>query len=233
MERVYGVLEEVTKKKILISTPAYDRKVDVPYMLSILDTTRLLEAEGYEVHIQIPMQGSLLVHSRNKILQRFIELECDYALLVDSDLGWEPESVLRLIAADKEISGGVYPARDGRGFKFKPSVEEDGRIFRCPETQLLKVEAIPAGFLLLKRSAILTMREKYPELRYISSDTNSEEYCLFNTEVYDEKFWGEDYIFCRNARNAGLDIWIDPTILFNHSGIEGRLLDILTTEKPS
>lgn len=235
MERIYGVREELRKKKILISTPAYDRKVEVPYMLSMLDTVRLLEMEGFEVHVQIPMQGALLVHTRNAILQRFIDLECDYALLVDSDIGWDPESVMRLIVADKEISGGVYPARDGKGYKFEACSEQDGRIIRCPETNLLKMNFIPAGFMLLKRSAIEKMQQRFPELYYEpkNSDSNfTKGYCLFNTEVWGNEFWGEDCVFCRRARETGLEIWIDPTIEFNHAGIVGKLMDILTTDKP-
>lgn len=235
MERVYGVLEELNKKKILISTPAYDRKVDVPYMLSILDTVRILEMEGFEVHVQIPMQGALLVHTRNEILQRFMDLNCDYALLIDSDLGWNPESVVRLLFADKEISGGVYPARDG-GYRFVAKTEEDGKIVRCPETQLLKMDYIPAGFMLIKRSAIEKMQQKFPELYYEPKDPNSTHtngYCLFNTEIWNGEFWGEDYTFCRRARETGIDIWVDPLIEFNHAGIEGKLMDMLTTDKPN
>jgi glycosyltransferase involved in cell wall biosynthesis len=235
MERVYGVREQVKKKSILISTPAYDKKVGVPYMLSILDTVRFLEAEGFEVHVQLPIDGALLVHTRNEILQRFMDLECDYALLVDSDIGWDPDAVMRLIIADKEISGGVYPARDGRGYKFIASTEEDGKIIRCPETQLLKMQYIPAGFMLLKRSAIEKMQQKFPELYYEPKSPQSifsKGYCLFNTEVFDGEFWGEDYVFCRRAHEAEIDIWVDPLIEFNHSGISGKMMDVLTTTKP-
>lgn len=236
MERIYGVREEIKKKKILISTPAYDQKVNVAYMLSILDTVRLLEIEGFEVHVQLPTQGALLVRSRNEILQRFMELECDYALLVDSDLGWDPDAVTRLIIADKEISGGVYPARDGKGYKFEAQTEEDGKIIRCPETQLLKMKYIPAGFMLIKRSAIEKMQNKYPELYYKPKNQFSEAsegYCLFNTEVWEGEFWGEDYVFCRRAKDAGIDIWVDPLIEFNHNNIIGKMMDVLTTNKPT
>lgn len=236
MERIYGVREEQKKKKVLISTPAYDRKVDVAYMLSIIDTVRLLEIEGFEVHVQMPMQGALLVHTRNEILQRFMDLECDYALLVDSDLGWDPEAVMRLIIADKEISGGVYPARDGKGYKFGACTEDDGKIIRCPETQLLKMNFIPAGFMLVKRSAIEKMQQQFPELYYEPKNINSSfsrGYCLFNTEVWNGEFWGEDYVFCQRARDSGVDIWVDPLIEFNHAGIEGKMMDVLTTDKPT
>jgi hypothetical protein len=52
---------------------------------------------------------------------------------------------------------------------------------------------------------------------------------LFALEVYEGEFWGEDYVFCRRAAEAGVDIWVDPMIEFNHAGIEGRLFDALTT----
>jgi len=36
----------------------------------------------------------------------------------------------------------------------------------------------------------------------------------------------------RNVRNAGVDIWIDPLIQFNHAGNVGCFLETLTEQKP-
>lgn len=233
MEKVFGA-NEFRKPTILISTPSYDERVDIAYMLSVLDTVRLLESNGFEVDLQIPMSSALVAHTRNAIVQRFMDNNFDYLLMVDSDLGWAPEAVLKLIESNKEFCGGVYPSRDGGGFKFRPSTEEDGKIIICPETKLLKMEYIPAGFILLKRSVIEKMYDRFPELRYEPKSPNSihsKGYCLFNTEVWEGEFWGEDYTFCRRAKEVGLEIWVDPMIPFNHAGVRGLLMNVLTTDK--
>ena len=240
MEQIYGMENNTgassdfsTKTGVLIATPTYDSKVNVSYMMALIETIRLLEAEGFAVDVQIPSNSALVVHSRNAILQRFMELNGDYLLMVDSDLAWDPKAVLNLIKTQKEFCGGVYPDRNQRGFLFKPVLrEEDNSICVCEQTGLLKMEQIPAGFMLLKRSAIEKMQFQFPELKYKSEIVADDRgYCLFNTEVWDGKFWGEDYVFCHRAREAGIDIWIDPTIEFSHCGIYGKLMDILTTNQ--
>lgn len=220
-------------KKIVIATPAYSGKVNVQYAIALSETVSLLEMHGFEVMIRISIGGSLLVADRNRILQMFWDTGADHLLMVDSDLGWNPQSVIRLIKAGKDISGGVYPSRKEGIFNFRPILEEDGRLEMCKLTGLLKMEYIPAGYLLISRSALSKMREKHPELAYSPKDERNKSeaaYCLFNTEVWDGEFWGEDYVFCRRAAQAGLEIWVDPLIEFDHDGKIGRLSDILTDD---
>ena len=221
-------------KKVFIATPAYQGKVHVQYALALNDTCTLLRMHGFEVTIRMPVGGSLLVADRNRLVQMFWDSGCDYMLCVDSDLGWDPNAVMRLIEADKDVSGGVYPTRDKSGFNFRPAVESSGKIVMCKDTLLLQMEYIPSGFLLIKRNVIATLRDKYPELYYCPKDINSDQtsgYCFFNTEVYDGEFWGEDYVFCRRLREAGFDIYVDPLIEFDHAGTVGSLIQVLTTDK--
>lgn len=221
-------------KKIFIGTPAYDGKVHVQYAMSLLDTDQLLRMQGFEVLVRMPVGGSLLVADRNRLIQMFWESGADYLLCVDSDLGWDPRAVLRLIESKKDFSGGVYPTRNGKGFTFRPCLEPDERIVMCPETKLLKMEYIPAGFMLIKREVIGRLRDKYPELYYSPKDPRSDgesAFCFFDTEVWQGEFWGEDYVFCRRVREIGVDIWVDPFIEFNHAGVCGALIETLTDKK--
>jgi hypothetical protein len=189
---------------------------------------------GFEPVIRMPVGGSLLVADRNRLIEMFWQSGAEYLLCVDSDLGFDPRVVLRLITANKDFSGGVYPSRDGKGFTFRPAVDEESRIVNCKDTGLLKMEYIPAGFMLIKREVIAKMREDYPELWYSPKDPRSEKesaFCFFNTEVWDGEFWGEDYVFCRRARDSGFDIWVDPFIMFDHAGVKGALIQALTDKK--
>jgi hypothetical protein len=96
------------------------------------------------------------------------------------------------------------------------------------------MQYIPAGFMLIAKSVITKMREKHPDLYYEPKDKrNNPEpgYCFFNTEVWEGEFWGEDFVFCRKAREAGVEIWVDPLIQFDHAGTVGMLLEVLTQNK--
>lgn len=220
-------------KSVFIGTPAYEGKVHVQYALALMDTSELLKSIGYEVIIRMPVGGSLLVADRNRLTELFWQSGADYMLCVDSDLAWDPQAVLRFLQTDKDFCAGVYPSRMGKSFTFRPFVYEDGRIMMCEKTNLLKMQYVPAGFMLFKRTVIEKMRDTYPELKYEPKDPRSDDfgaYCFFNTEVYEGEFWGEDYVFCRRVRAAGFDIWVDPTIQFNHAGNCGALIESLTDD---
>lgn len=223
-------------KKVMISTPAYDGRCHVPYALSLTETTHLLLSHGIQVTYNITTSGSLLVAERNRILKAFMDSDCTHLLCVDSDLGWPCQAVVKLLLDDKEFVGGVYPARDGKTFTFRPAHNPDQSI--VSEGNLLKMEYIPAGFMLIKRSVIEKMMKKFPDLYFEpkhESMKHAAGWMFFNTELWDGEFWGEDYVFCRKAREAGVDIWVDPLIPFDHAGVKGRLLDALSNkpeEKP-
>lgn len=228
--------EEISKKtdiKLMIATPAYSGKVEIIYSLSYAKTYHLLNINGIEVEPLLTASGSLLVAERNRILQHFWNSDCTHILMVDSDLGWPPEAVLAMLSANKEFVAGVYPARGEKDvFLFRPVTEPSGRIIN--EGHLLKMQYIPAGFMLLSKSCIEKMQNHFPHLyfepknKYVGNPEPG--YCLFDTEVWEGEFWGEDYVFCRRAREAGIDIWVDPLIQFDHAGTLGMLLQSLTTD---
>jgi hypothetical protein len=178
--------------------------------------------------------SSLLVAERNRILEAFWISDCTHLLCVDSDLGWPGEAVLAMLQANKDFIAGVYPARsmdpNKNEFLFRPMKNEDDSVIT--DNHLLKMEYVPAGFMLLNRNCVKKMRDFHKNLYYepkTSHDKVESGYCLFNTEVWQGEFWGEDYVFCRRAREAGIDIWVDPLIQFDHNGKIGMLLETLRT----
>ncbi len=217
-------------KSVFIATPAFDGRVHIPYALSLSETIFSLRMHNYEVKTHITASSSLLVAERNRAVQAFWESGCDYMLCIDSDLGWPAQAVLAMLDQDKEFICGVYPARGtgGKEFTFRPVRHEDETIVQ--EKHLLQMLYVPAGFMIIKRSTIEKMREKFPELYYQPKDPcNNPEpgYCFFDTQVWEGEFWGEDYVFCRRVREAGVDIWCDPLIEFDHAGDRGMLLSVI------
>jgi hypothetical protein len=218
--------------KLMIATPAYSGNVTISYMLSFNKTVMLLASQGIEVQPLVTTSGSLLVAERNRIIQAFWDSDCTHLLCIDADLGWAEQAVPAMLKTGKEFIGGCYPARGAvREFLFRPVKNEFGSIVQNEEYKhLLKMDYIPAGFMLIARSVIEKMRNKFPELYYEPKDKRSKEeaaYCFFNTEVWNGEFWGEDYVFCRKAREAGVEIWVDPLIQFDHAGTVGMLLDLI------
>jgi hypothetical protein len=218
---------------IFIATPAYSGTVHVQYALSLAELINTLSTNNIKVTPCIRPSGSLIVAERNRLLELFWLSDATHILFIDSDLGYPAQAVLEMLKTKKDFVAGCYPARLKKHFLFKPSLNSDKTMIR--DNHLVKMEYVPAGFMLLSRECISKMRNKFPELYYSPKDERAQTestYCLFNTEVYEGEFWGEDYVFCRRAREAGIDIWVDPLIEFDHAGNVGCFASLLTDKPP-
>lgn len=217
--------------KIFLGTPAYSGKVNAQFAISLAETYCDLARNNIECDIRLNCSGSLLCAERNRLVDTFLKSDCTHMLCVDSDLGWPFQCVRGLLSHDLDFVGGVYPTRRENAFLFRPIFNDDKSI-RKTEKGLLEMESIPAGFMLLKRQMLEKMVRHFPHLYFSPKDpTKPSGYALFNTEVINEEFWGEDYVFCLRARQAGFQIWVDPCIEFDHDGVRGMLLQALTEDK--
>lgn len=219
--------------KLFIATPAFDGKVNVQYACALAETRLYLASHAIKTAIRIHTSGSLLVRERNDLIKGFLESDCTHMLCIDSDIGWQPVDVQRMINFDEDFIAGLYPARGpDKCFLFRGVYGENKRM-EVSEKKLIEMEYIPAGFMLLKRKMLEDLIKFFPNLYYEPKDESlkhTKGYCLFDTEVWDGEFWGEDYVFCRRARQAGFRIWIDPTIRLDHAGVTGAFIECLTDQ---
>lgn len=220
--------------KIFFATPAFDGRVHVQYAIALAETSILLASHSIGIQLNINCSGSLLVAERNRLNKAFLASDCTHLLCIDSDLGWPPQAVKAMIDHDVDFVAGLYPARGETTFLFRPVLNEDTSLVKN-EKNLLKMNYIPAGFMLIKRHVIERMNSHFAHLYFEPKNDKLKHengYCLFNTEVIDGEFWGEDYVFCRRVREAGFDIWVDPLIEFDHAGSRGAFIQALS-EIPS
>lgn len=219
-------------KKLMIAAPCHHGKVDTEFTLSLMQSLYILDHAGIPTTVLLPTTGSLLAKERNDILEAFWQSDCSHLLCVDSDLGWQPDAPLKFLNYDVDVVAGVYPARRNSDkipkYTFIPEFNGDQTLRQHDQKPLIGVQGVPAGFMMISRECVERMREFYPEKKYDGSNNFDSAYCFFNTELRDGSMWGEDYIFCKNAIEAGVEIWCDPMIQFNHAGIDGRLVEILT-----
>ena len=67
----------------------------------------LLQKKGHETAIDFKI-GSLVYESRNKLAKEAIEMGADYTLWLDSDMAFPPDTLFKLLEADKDIVRGLY-----------------------------------------------------------------------------------------------------------------------------
>jgi len=218
-------------KKLMIASPCHQGKCDVNFTLSLINTLYSLNSVNVQTYVLLPESGSLLIKERNDILEAFWRSECTHLLCIDSDVGWAGDAPLKFLNYDVDIVAGVYPARRNNPkipkFLFLPETDENDQLIFDEEKQLMKMKGVPAGFMMISRDCLKKMRDFYPDKKYLGSNNFDSAYSFFNTEVRDGYMWGEDYVFCKNAIDAGINIWCDPKIEFIHAGVTGKLAEVL------
>jgi hypothetical protein len=135
-------------KKLMIGLPAYDHKVTVSMAVSLMKLSQMVLQHGIDIQVNSICGCSVVSRARNVIAKQFLESDCDHLMFIDSDMTFEPESVIRLMAWNQTrgIVAGAYLARkepktyilsldggDGiNGSRGKVTMDEDGlvRAFR-------------------------------------------------------------------------------------------------------
>jgi len=198
-----------------------------------------------DVRLIVRMMGSdaLITRARQNIVADFLSTEiATHLLFIDADIGFEPEQVFRLMEFDKDLSAAVYPIKRIDWQKIEACVEakrtplESASLsymieFAGNRVQVLngfaKVEYAGTGFLMIKRQALLSMIEHYPELKYGHDHKHEDKLggsqwrsALFNCMIDKESgvYLSEDFSFCKRWIDIGGEIWVDLHSRLTHVG---------------
>jgi len=110
-------------------------------------------------------------------------------------------------------------------------VPEREDLWADPETGLLEVAGVPAGFMRVTRAMLEKMIDAYPQTEfYVESMADTKVYGLFEDWRDGNLKYGEDYSFCRRWREIGGQVWVNPEIKMGHVGFktfQGHLGDYL------
>lgn len=226
------------KVRLAIVVPIGDEHIDVGYHKSLNATMVELNSRGIDLSIIESMGGSHVGKSRERVLWKAMRNNPTHIMWIDSDMGWEPSQIVRLLCADHEFSC-IVGVRKTDELKvccnFLPKEE------RHPVTNFLKIRDVGFAFVLMKVSVIEKMCKAYPELRYNAGD--HAEWALFMDMIdkkqrsngrYGERL-SEDFSLCTRWRAIGGEIWCDDDAAISHFGRKeytGKVSDVLPYVKP-
>jgi hypothetical protein len=225
---------EIKCTGIFLATPAYSG-VTAQFYDAMVSTLMWLSKNGVPFTVGTAIGDSLVARARNNLVAAFMASGCSHMLFIDADITWLPQSVTRLLAVDKDMACGVYVKKQlPPEFVFNTVAKSDGECNVDPETGVIEINHAPTGFLMIKRSVIEKLMDAHPELKYresksVPDDRQKFSYGLFDTELRDGDYWGEDFTFSNRWRALGGSIWLDPTIKLQHWGMfayEGDLSTI-------
>jgi hypothetical protein len=241
--------EELQKKSLFVATPMYGGQNHGLYAKACLDLQALCMQYGIKVKFSFLFNESLITRARNYLVDEFLHRsDCTHLLFLDSDIHFNPQDVIALLALDKDVIGAPYPKKAISWEKIKLAVDK-GYADKNPNTleefvgdyvfnpadgisefrldEPVKVKEGGTGFMMIARSAFDKFAKAYPEKSYkpdhvrTKNFDGSREIMAYFDCVIDpdsKRYLSEDYMFCQWARKAGADVWMLPWIKLKHSG---------------
>ena len=98
---------------IFIATPCFGGLVTKDYMQSIFSLMQTGARAGIQLTLALLGNDALITRSRNTLVSSFLnDTSATHMLFVDADISFEPDQVMRLLEADKDVAAAMYPIKD-------------------------------------------------------------------------------------------------------------------------
>lgn len=217
MPRRFHIADDVRReRRIFLVTPSVVGATS-PYYYSLLKSVDLLRAQGFSVD-WMHLEGHCHVDdARNDLVRAFLETDCTDLVFIDSDVGWRPHDLFRLVSVDRDYVAGIYPKkRDGADYPCMLLPGEN----RADEEGLLEVARVPTGFLRLSRRAIERLYNAAPDrfLGPMDAPDRVRQAIIFERTFADGNRLSGDYAVSDKWRALGGKVYIDPEMVFVHQG---------------
>jgi len=223
--------EKPKEVAIFLATPVHS-ECSIHYTQSLLTLQLACLQQNIKVSFAL-LKSSLVTQGRNLCVSNFMEAGDSYShfLFIDSDIDFEPETIFKMIAADKEVIAAPYPLKaidwdkihrrvNGKeidaemmskmGFTWPIKLENQKEI--SVEKGVMEVSHAPTGCMLIKKQVFEKMIKAFPNLK-IDQPTivNGKEstkpyyYNFFDTyhEPETKRYYGEDFGFCKRWTEIG------------------------------
>ncbi|MDB4944791.1 MAG: hypothetical protein JWP97_4325 [Labilithrix sp.] len=143
------------------------------------------------------------------------ERDYDYMLWIDSDVIFTFADFQALLRHKVDVAAGLYLMADNARFaaveKMDPEVFETTGEFEfltpralADRTGLVKVDYTGFGFVLVRKGVFERMSYPWFRPHYFEAPGGASD------------FTSEDVGFCLDARKAGIDVYVDPTVVVGH-----------------
>jgi len=234
------------KGNIFVGVPMYGGMCTGYFTQSLLTLGPVLNQNGYDMAFSAIFNESLIQRGRNALAHGFMQRpECTHLMFIDADIKFNPQDIIKMIEADKDIICGIYPKKEINWVEVEKAVKEGvptdklktrtasvvvnlkdyaGSV-TVPVSEPVEIFNGGTGFMLIKRNTFEVMKSVVNSYNNdvlfldggISNDRITE-YFACAIEPGTERLLSEDYFFCWKAREAGLKVWAAPWAQLGHFG---------------
>jgi len=215
-------IEFLRSMRLHFCVPCYGGMLNECFFISMLKFMAAANRLGLQFTVDTMVNESLIPRGRNSLVAKFLAFEpkSTHLMFIDSDIGFEPEEIIKLMLSNKDVAGGLYP---------KKALPIQYVVNKVPnsvkEGNLVEVANLGTGFMMINREVIETIIRAKPELHYQDAIGLDEKYSPYKYALFDtlidpvtKEYLSEDYYFCKLWREMGGKIWADLTIKLDHAG---------------
>jgi hypothetical protein len=210
---------------ILIAMPCYGGMVSDKTAKGLFNLGKELRSVGVDHGLLTMANESLVTKARSRIANFFMNnTEYEHILFIDADVGFNPDDVFELMISKKDIVCGAYPMK-GIPLRYNYNITQP----EVREGNLIRIENIGFGFVLIHRKVFESISHKYDEeLKYYPPRNNSStpptekefnnSYHYFLEMKKDMTYLPEDFSFFERAKSVGYQTWLNTNIRLSHVG---------------
>lgn len=162
----------------------------------------LIQNDSYRLMLTYPA-AKPITNNRNTIVQKFLATDCDYLMMIDSDV-IPPANILNLADFDKDIiTPLMFVKQKGTLIPLFLNRNKDGMYDAADylrKTGLQEVDATGTGCIIIKREVLENIKHPFEN-------------------VYDEdgvKTLGNDFYFCQRVKKLGYRVWVHLDYVASH-----------------
>jgi glycosyltransferase involved in cell wall biosynthesis len=185
-------IEELRKRKLFLATPMYGGNCVGMYTRAVADLAAVCAKYGIPLQLYFLFNESLITRARNYCADEFLRSDATHLLFIDSDIGFNPQDVLALLAmqdddSEYDVIGAPYPKKCISWEKIKMAVDkgiadEDPNklekfvgdyVFNprngqreIPIGEPVEVMEMGTGFMMIRRKTFDKYKEVFPHLHY-------------------------------------------------------------------
>jgi hypothetical protein len=98
--------------QLCILTPCYGASCNINYVESLIMTITFFNSINLKYKIYFCHNDSLVSRARNNLIAKAMsDLQTTHIMFIDSDIRWDPIDIIKLLMANKQLIGGVYPLK--------------------------------------------------------------------------------------------------------------------------
>jgi hypothetical protein len=216
------------------------------YTEGLLNCVQTFMKNRMQMYYGYMMNESLITRARNTLAYDFLDTDATHLMFIDADITFNPEDIVRMVNADKDIICGLYPKKEinwntvaqavKSGVEYKDLPNYTGSFVVNPVggaaevkgnlNEPMEIDNGGTGFMLIKRNVFEVLKDKVPtytndQILIVEKNPVKKiihEYFATSIDEVSNRLLSEDYHFCKIARQAGFKVYAAPWAILSHSG---------------